>query len=131
MKSFKKVFVAGTFDKFHAGHQFFLKQASDLGEEITIIIARDATVERIKGRRPIHTQEERLFKLTQEYPQAHVRLGREDGNFIETVKEESPDVLFLGYDQHIDESQFQEAFPQMKILKGEAYKPEIFKSSKF
>ena len=41
------VVVAGTFDGIHPGHLSFLKQASELGNELVVIVARDKTVQRL------------------------------------------------------------------------------------
>jgi len=101
-------------------------------EELVIIIGREGTVERIKGRKPQHSEAERLERIEKEnIPHAHVRLGREDGNVWETIREEAPDAIFLGYDQRFDEEKASEVFPHITILRGESYRPEHFKSSKF
>lgn len=132
MKHFSKLLVAGTFDHFHVGHQHFLHTASEMCESLIIVIGRENTVERIKGRKPRHSEEERLKRIQKEnINQARARLGREDGNVWETIREESPDAIFLGYDQRFDEGKCMELFPHIKILRGESYRPEHFKSSKF
>ncbi|MGD1075360.1 MAG: adenylyltransferase/cytidyltransferase family protein, partial [Thermodesulfovibrionales bacterium] len=47
-----RVVCAGTFDHLHPGHLNFLEQASALGNELIVIVARDETVKRIKGIAP-------------------------------------------------------------------------------
>jgi len=132
MKRFQKLFVAGTFDRFHTGHQFFLWQASGMCEQLVIIVARDKTVHRIKGRPSHHDEEARLQRIKNEnIPHTSVRLGREDGDFFQTLQEESPDGLLLGYDQRFDEEKAKDIFPELLIIRAEAYKPEHFKSSKY
>lgn len=132
MKKFKKAFVGGTFDLFHVGHQFFLMQASNMAEEIVIVVARDTTVQRIKKRLPKHTELQRFQRIEEEnILNSSVRLGRGDGDFLETLREEAPDVLLLGYDQKIDEELFREKFPELTIIRAEEYHPSFFKSSKF
>lgn len=132
MKKFPKLFLAGTFDHFHVGHQFFLWQGKVMCEEMVVIIARDRTVERIKGKTVTHSEEKRLQRVKQEnLPRTIVRLGREDGDFLRTLREEMPDALLLGYDQRFDESTLEALFPNMKVIRVEAYKPHCFKSSKY
>ncbi|MEI6711388.1 MAG: adenylyltransferase/cytidyltransferase family protein [bacterium] len=38
----------GTFDRFHPGHEYYLREAKKLGDTLITIVARDNTVERIK-----------------------------------------------------------------------------------
>ena len=40
----KKVLAFGTFDILHNGHSFALKTAKKLGDHLTVILARDATI---------------------------------------------------------------------------------------
>ncbi len=132
MKKFRKLFVAGTFDGLHAGHQFFLWQASEMCEKLLVVVARDATVHRIKGRPAKYSEEVRLERVKREdLPNATVRLGRGDGDFFETLRKEFPDGLLLGYDQRFDEGKAKKVFPKLVIMRAEAYKPEHFKSSKY
>ncbi len=101
-------------------------------EELVIVIGREGTVERIKGRKPRHSESERLERIeTENITHAHVRLGREDGNVWKTIEEESPNAILLGYDQRFDEAQCRKQFPDIQILRAEPYAPEHFKSSKF
>jgi glycerol-3-phosphate cytidylyltransferase-like family protein len=99
---------------------------------MVVVVARDTTVQRIKNHQPRHSETQRLERLKQEnLPHTKVRLGRADGNFWETIREESPSVICLGYDQRFDESKCRELFPQIQIIRSDAYHPEFFKSSKF
>jgi FAD synthetase len=133
-KKFKKIFVAGTFDHFHMGHQYFLWSASSLAEEMVVVIARDETVLRIKDLAPTFSELERLSRVEREiFPNAQIRLGRSDRDFLKTLEEENPDVLFLGFDQRfvLNDEQQEEFFKKRVILRAEPYFPEFFKSSKF
>jgi len=134
MKSRKKVFVAGTFDNFHVGHQFFLWSALSCGSEIAVIVARDETVARLKGRGARNNEDVRKERLAREFGSCEnvkVRLGNLKGDFMKTLAEETPDILFLGFDQIFDERKCLEVFPDLKIVRAKKYFPEIFKSSKF
>ncbi len=132
VKTKLKIFVAGTFDRFHLGHQFFLWTAVECSHELVVVVARDATVRRIKSQTPVHSETERLKRIVAEnLPRTRVRLGREDGNFWKTLEEEMPDILLLGYDQRFDEVEAHRRFPDLKIERIAAFAPAFFKSSKF
>ncbi len=132
VKKFPKLLVAGVFDHFHVGHQYFLHQAISVCDELVVIIGRTSTVEHTKGRKPIHSETQRLKRIEAEkIPHAHVRLGREDGDVWETIREENPDAILLGYDQRFDEKKCRDLFPNIQILRAKEYRPEQFKSSKF
>ncbi len=127
-----KLFLAGTFDNFHIGHQFFLWSGRCLCETMTIVVARDKTVELKKGRLPINSEKSRIARIQKENISfASVRLGRADGDFIQTLREESPDILYLGYDQIFDETIIEDIFPTLHVIRAKPYFPEFFKSSKF
>lgn len=127
-----KIFVAGTFDHFHIGHQWLLWQACKMGESMTVIVAREQTVQNVKGHTPTHTEDERVQRIQKEgLPNTTIRLGREDQDFWKTLKEENPDHIVLGYDQKFDIESCRAEYPQISITRLEAYYPEYFKSSKF
>lgn len=129
-----KTLIAGTFDNFHVGHQWFIWQAFKQSETLCIIVARDATVQCIKGNSPKKSETKRLQRLSTEVhfePNIKVRLGRADADFWQTLREENPDLIILGYDQHVKEADILKHFPQIKIQRCREYHPHIFKSSKF
>lgn len=132
MKKYKKAFLAGTFDNFHVGHQWLLWQAKKSADFLVVIVARDETVLRIKKNPPKNLEDARKQRIIEELlPDTEVRLGRTDADFFETLRGESPDVLFLGYDQKFDEKKCQELFPDIEVVRLSKYFPDIFKSSKF
>ena len=101
-------------------------------DQLTIIVGRAGTVTRIKGRPPQHSEPDRCARIEQEnIPHATIRLGREDGNVWETIREVGPNAILLGYDQRFDEEQCKKLFPDIQILRAESYAPQYFKSSKF
>lgn len=126
----KKGFLAGTFDNFHIGHQFLIAQALNSVDFLTIVVARDETVLKVKGFSPQNKEEERVSRLEKEnYPQTKIRLGRSDQDFFQTLREESPDILFLGYDQKINLLDFKDF--SFKVICLKPYFPQYFKSSHF
>jgi len=99
MEFMKKVMVFGTFDTLHRGHLFFLRKASERGDALTAVVARDRTVGELKGRNPYHSYENRVRNLLKTglvekaLPSDPVR-----GSW-DVVKMERPDVICLGHDQ--------------------------------
>jgi FAD synthetase len=102
----RKVLVAGVFDLVHPGHLYFLQRAKELGE-VYVVVARDSTVERMKGRRPIVPESQRLEVVRQLKPVDHALLGGE-GDLLKVVEEVRPDVILLGPNQPFDESELKE-----------------------
>ena len=127
--SSRRILTFGTFDHFHPGHKYLLDAASECGQ-LHIIVARDETVEKIKGHLPDHTQEERMAVLQEAYPSAHIILGS-DGDYLQPVQEVSPDLILLGYDQRmppgIDEADLPCAIERMDALEPEKYKSSLMK----
>jgi len=66
-----------------------------------VIVARDATVERIKKKTPEYTQDERKAAIEAAFPNAHVMLGDDGGDYLKPVREVHPDLILLGYDQKL------------------------------
>jgi len=44
----KVVMTFGTFDMFHPGHRYYLSEARKYGDILIVVVALDATVERLK-----------------------------------------------------------------------------------
>jgi len=97
----KKVMVAGSFDIIHPGHLFLLNKAKEMGD-VVVVVARDSTVERLKGRRPVIPEEQRLKVVKSLKPVSEALLGRE-GDILKIVEEVRPDIILLGPDQNFNE----------------------------
>ena len=94
----KTVLVAGTFDFLHRGHLYFLEQAKRYGDHLVVIIARDSTVKKIKGRAPIHTEKERQALVASIRIVNRAVLGDETDPY-KIIARLRPQVICLGYDQ--------------------------------
>ena len=104
----KRVMVFGTFDTLHKGHLQFLKDAKKHGH-LMVVVARDANVQKFKGKVPLHNEQERL-KAIAELPFGHLTfLGSED-DIYRIVEDMKPDMICLGYDQD-DHHDGRELFP--------------------
>ncbi|EZQ06796.1 MULTISPECIES: DUF357 domain-containing protein [Acidianus] len=97
----KKVFVGGTFDIIHPGHIEFLREASRLGR-VYVSVARDKNSEKVKGRKPINPEDQRLDVLKSIRYVYDAFLGDET-DFLKSVEKVRPDIIFLGPDQKVNE----------------------------
>ena len=121
-----KILVFGTFDHLHTGHMSVLNQALSRGD-LVVIVARDATVEKMKGSSPEQSEQERLDAVRETIPQADVVLGDLD-DYFEPIRREKPDLVLLGYDQKLPPGIAMEDFP-CPVERMEPFEPEKYKSS--
>jgi FAD synthetase len=94
-----KILLFGTFDHLHPGHEFLIREAMKRGD-VTVVVARDANVEKIKGRMPRQTEEERKAAIEKKFPSVRLILGDAE-DFLAPVRSVSPDLILLGYDQKL------------------------------
>ena len=98
----KRVVATGVFDLLHPGHIHFLRAARELGDELVVIVANDATVRRMK-REPVMPAAVRAEMVAALKPVDQAVVGRE-GNMLDIVVEEiKPHIIVLGYDQELFE----------------------------
>jgi FAD synthetase len=121
-----RVLVFGTFDDLHPGHLHFLRQAEALGE-VSVVIARDSNVLRIKGREALQSEQERMRAIEKVFPSMNVILGDPE-DFLHPVREIKPDMILLGYDQHLPPG-VQESDLPCQVERAVAFEPEVHKSS--
>ncbi len=101
-KARKVVLASGVFDLLHLGHVRFLEDAKKAGgpnAKLIVIIAKDSTVERIKGKKPIMSEEQRRSLVESLKVVDEAVLGYEGLDIDEVVAKIKPDVIALGYDQ--------------------------------
>ena len=104
----KRVVATGVFDLLHLGHIHFLRAARELGDELVVIVANDATVRRMK-REPVMPAAVRAEMVAALKPVDQALVGRE-GNMLDIVVEEiKPHIIVLGYDQELFEPKALEA----------------------
>ncbi len=103
----KVVMASGVFDILHPGHVFYLSEAKKLGDELIVVIARDSTVIKRKGRAPIFPEEIRRYMVSMLKPVDRAVLGKE-GDMYEIVEEIRPSIIALGYDQDFKEEEIKE-----------------------
>lgn len=118
----------GTFDLLHPGHLFYLKELKKLGDRLIVVIARDQNVERIKGKKPFHNEQERLKAVKNTGLPDEVVLGHPT-DFYEVIRHHHPQILGFGYDQQVNLETLRKHFPEIKFIRLKSHYPEKFKSS--
>lgn len=93
--------ATGTFDLLHMGHIYYLKEAKKLGDKLVVVVAKDATVRKLKHE-PVNPEETRLNLINELQIVDEAHLGQEDDMYA-IVEEIKPDIIALGYDQIHDE----------------------------
>lgn len=98
----KVVLASGVFDLLHLGHVRYLEEAKKAGgrnAKLIVIIARDATVEKRKGTKPIMPENQRLALVRSLKVVDEAILGYESFDIEKVIDKIKPDVIALGYDR--------------------------------
>ncbi|MFH1235930.1 MAG: M15 family metallopeptidase [Parcubacteria group bacterium] len=128
----KKVLAAGTFDLLHPGHIWFLTQAKKLGDHLTVIVARDVTVKKVKGIAPHQMEHQRAQALRNLGIADQVVIGGKNNKLL-AIKKVRPDIICLGYDQRAFTGNLRIELARLgffpEIVRMKAYRPDTYKSS--
>ncbi len=92
------VLSGGVFDIIHPGHIHTLDAAKALGDVLVVVVATDSTSEKMKNRRPLHTQEQRQ-ELVNSLSMVDLCLVGQEDDIFKTVNRVRPQIIALGYDQ--------------------------------
>jgi len=92
------VLAGGVFDIIHPGHIYTLNAAKALGDVLVVVVATDNTSEKMKKRRPLHTQEQRQ-ELVNSLSMVDLCLVGQEDDIFKTVDLVRPQIIALGYDQ--------------------------------
>jgi len=114
----KVVLASGVFDLLHLGHVRFLEEAKRAGGEdakLIVVIARDSTVEKMKGRKPIMSEDQRRALVESLKVVDQAVLGYEDLDIGEVIGKIKPDVIVLGYDQAEMEAEVKDYVAEHKL----------------
>jgi FAD synthetase len=112
------VLASGVFDLVHYGHVRFIEEAKKIGGDesrLVIIVARDKTVQRLKGRKPIISEDQRRAVIESLKPVDEALLGYEDLSFEDTILKVNPDIIAMGHDQQILEKQIRDFIKQHNL----------------
>lgn len=96
--SIRVVLAGGVFDIIHPGHIHTLRGAKALGNVLVVVVATDATAQKMKKRVPLHNMELRRDLVSSLSMVDYAVVGRE-GDIFKTVERIRPNIVALGYDQ--------------------------------
>ncbi len=102
LPSGKTVLATGVFDLLHLGHLRFLEESKKKGgprSRLVVVIARDNTVFRRKGKGPVIPEGQRRELVAALRVVDRAILGREEIDLLGILKEVKPDIVCVGYDQ--------------------------------
>jgi len=135
-KKRKTVLASGVFDLLHLGHVKFLEEAKKAGGEnarLIVIIARDSTVEKLKGSRPIVPEDQRRALVEALKVVDEAILGYENMSIEKVIEKIKPDVIAVGHDQHGVEARVKKVVEErhlpIKIVKIEKFGEKELSSS--
>jgi FAD synthetase len=114
----KVVLASGVFDLLHLGHVRFLEEAKRAGgkdAKLIVIIARDSTVEKTKGRKPIMSEDQRRALVESLKVVDEAALGYENLDIGEVIGQIKPDVIAFGYDQAAMEREVKDYVAKHKL----------------
>jgi len=95
----KKVFVSGCYDLIHGGHVAFFKTAAAYGD-VYVSIGRDENLLLLKVRKPVFSEEERLYivKSIRYVHEAFLASGMGMLDFEPDLKRIKPDIFVVNYE---------------------------------
>ena len=127
-----KVLVFGTFDILHKGHDYLLREAKKKGDKLFVVLARDKTVKKLKGKLPLNNERARMQALQKHAAVDKVILGNLGNKYL-VLDEVRPDIICIGYDQKffVDKLRHELSKRQLKtkIFRLRAFQPEVYKTS--
>jgi FAD synthetase len=134
----KVVLASGTFDLLHYGHVKYLEEAKRIGgknAELIVIVARDSTVKKRKGRKTVMPEGQRRSLVEALKVVDEAILGCEDFDMIKVVEKTNPDIIAVGHDQSDIEKEVRKALvkkgiPIQVVKVGRFGKDELNSSSK-
>ena len=95
----RRIVATGTFDLLHPGHLFYLEESKKLGDELFVIVARDANVKHKPH--PVIPEDQRLAMVAALKPVDHAMLGDLTDMFL-PIEKIHPDVITIGFNQMFD-----------------------------
>ena len=117
-KKKRVVLASGTFDLLHFGHVKYLEEAKKAGGknvELIVIVARDSTVEKRKGKKPVMPEDQRRSLVESLKVVDEAILGFEDFSIDKVIEKINPDVIAVGHDQEGIEREVLKAIAEKKL----------------
>ncbi len=126
------VMCGGVFDIIHPGHVYTLSESSRLGDVLVVSVARDSTVLKMKGKKPINNEVLRAG-LVGALRVVDVAVLGSEKDIYETVERVRPNVITLGYDQKHDErriiAESEKRGVEVSVVRLDSPLPEIKSST--
>ena len=126
----KVVLASGVFDLLHLGHVKFLEEAKKAGgpnSKLVVVVAKDRTVEKRKGKRPVIPENQRCALVASLKVVDEAMLGYISFDMEKVVERIKPDIIAVGHDSHL--SSLERAVRDLIETKG--LKIRIVKIGKF
>lgn len=117
-----RVVATGAFDILHPGHLWYLEESAKLGDELYVIVARDANI-RHKPR-PVIPEEQRLIMVSALSPVSCALLGDLE-DMYRPIREIRPDIITLGCNQHFDPDEL------MRSLEHQGIPAQVIRISEY
>lgn len=114
----KVVLASGTFDLLHFGHVKYLEEAKKAGgknAELIVIVARDSTVEKRKGKKTVMPEDQRRSLVESLKVVDEAILGFEGFSIDKVIEKINPDVIAVGHDQEGIEREVRKAIAEKKF----------------
>jgi FAD synthetase len=114
----KVVLASGTFDLLHLGHVKYLEEAKRAGgknAELIVIVARDSTVEKRKGKKTVMPEDQRRSLVESLKVVDEAILGFEGFSIDKVIEKINPDVIAVGHDQEGIEREVRKAIAEKKF----------------
>jgi len=132
------VLASGNFDLLHLGHVKYLEEAKEAGGEnakLIVIVARDSTIKKMKGRKPVMPEDQRRSLVESLKVVDEAILGYEELDIGKVLEKIGPDIIAVGHDQGNIEGSVRKALAEKKlniqVVKiGKFGKEELNSSSK-
>ncbi len=118
----RRIVATGTFDILHPGHLYYLEESKKLGDELFVIVARDANVKHKPH--PIIPEDQRLAMVAALKPVDHAMLGDQTDMFL-PIEKIRPDIITIGFNQMFDEETLS------RQLRARGLTPAIVRIGKF
>jgi cytidyltransferase-like protein len=99
--SHKKVMVSGCYDLVHGGHVAFFKTAAAYGD-LYVSVGRDENLLMLKGKKPVFSEDERLYivRSIRYVHDAFLGSGKGMLDFEPDLERLRPDIFIVNYDGH-------------------------------
>ncbi len=129
----KIVMTFWAFDLVHPWHEYYLSEAKKLWDKLITVVARDVTIEKIKWKKPLYSEDLRILDIRKLWLSDIVELWHKT-DILKWIKKYKPDVVAIWYDQNSFIHQLSEYLHKHKlkttIVTIDSYRADIYKSSK-